>query len=312
MRVVVTGGTGFGGSTLVRRLAAAGHTVTSLSRGGRGSTTGAASEVRWRSCDLTTPGAAEEALAEERPEAIYHLAARTFVPDSHGDAEGFLDVNLLGTARLLAAARRVVPDCRIVHVSTPGACGVADVPLREDAALRPVDPYGASKAAAELWALAAHASTGQTVVAVRPFGHIGPAQESRFVAADFARQIGRIRRGEQPPVVEAGNLEAVREFNDVEDIAGGFVAAMERGTPGRVYNLCSGQGRRVGDLLAAMLERAGVAARVEPRPTRLRPVDIPALVGDPARARAELGWTTTTPFEATLDRLLQRWGALDA
>lgn len=312
MRVVVTGGTGFGGSALVRRLAAAGHEVTSLSRKQAATPESAVTAATWRPCDLTMPGAMEDALADVRPEAIYHLAARTFVPDSHDDASGFLGVNLLGTAHVLAAAQRIVPDCRILHVSTPGACGVSGEPLHEEVPLRPVDPYGASKAAAELWALAVHTSTGQAVLAVRPFGHVGPAQEPRFVAADFACQIGRIRRGEQPPVVEAGNLEAVREFNDVEDIVGGYVAAMDRGRPGRVYNLCSGRGLRVGDLLETMLKRSGVTARVESRPVRLRPADIPTLVGDPTRAREELGWTATTPFATTLDRLLQRWGALDA
>jgi GDP-4-dehydro-6-deoxy-D-mannose reductase len=160
-----------------------------------------------------------------------------------------------------------------------------------------------------MWALQAAAGGRLHIVCVRPFGHCGPRQQPRFVAPDFARQIGRIRAGEQPPVVEVGNLDPIREFNDVDDIVAGHLAALEKGTPGRVYNLCSGRGISVRALLDALLARAGVKAEVAPRRERQRPTDVPALGGDPSRSREELGWEAATPLAATLDRLLDRWGA---
>jgi GDP-4-dehydro-6-deoxy-D-mannose reductase len=112
--------------------------------------------------------------------------------------------------------------------------------------------------------------------------------------------------------MEVGNLDAIREFNDVADIAAGHLAALEKGESGRVYNLCSGRGLRIGEMLSLLLERSGVKAEIVQRPERLRPSDIPALVGDPARARDELSWEVSTSVADTLDRVLARWGALDA
>jgi GDP-4-dehydro-6-deoxy-D-mannose reductase len=312
MTVLVTGGSGFAGSSLVELLVARGEDVTVLSRSGAVGHLAGVQGVRFIAGEITDRSVIEGAIEATAPQHIFHLAARTFVPDSYADPTGFIEVNVIGTARLLAAARAKAPEASVLIVSSAGAYGASGVsgkPLSEDAPLRPVDPYAASKAAAELWALQEEAGSDLTIICARPFGHIGPRQEPRFVVADFARQIGRIRRGEQPPLLEVGNLDTVREFNDVADIASGYLMLMEKGRSGRVYNLCSGRGVRVGDLLAMMLARAGVSADVVPRPERMRPADVPSLLGNPARIQAELGWQATTPLEETLDRVLERWGA---
>ncbi len=314
MRCLVTGGTGFAGSSLVESLHRRGDQVAVLSRSGEPGPLAGVAGVQILQGDVADAGGVEAAIRAWAPEAIYHLAARTFVPDGQADRSGFLETNFLGTVNVLAAAAAVVPGCRVLVVGSAGeygASGGGGEPLGEDAPLRPMEPYSASKAAAELWALQEAASSRLHVVCVRPFGHVGPRQAPRFAAPAFARQIGRIRAGEQPPVVEVGNLEPVREFNDVEDIVAGHLAALEKGRPGRVYNLCSGKGVSVRDLLLALLERAGVEAEIRVCPERVRPADVPALVGDPSRSREELGWEAGTPLEATLDCLLARWGALE-
>ena len=310
MTTLVTGGTGFAGASLVEQLVARGHRVVAVSRTGQAGQLEGSAGARIRACDLTRPEDVSHMIDEIRPERIFHLAARTFVPDAHRDASGFLETNLMGTVHLLEAVRRHVPGCRVLVVGSAGVyggSGQVGTQLVEEAPLRPVEPYGASKAAAELWARQASASWGLEVVCVRPFGHIGPRQSPRFVAADFARQIGRIRSGEQPPVIEVGNLEPIREFNDVSDIAAGHRAALGKGASGRVYNLCSGRGLAVRDLLSLLLQRSGVEAEIQPRPERMRPTDVPSLVGDPSRAREDLGWQVRVSLEESVDRLLERW-----
>jgi GDP-4-dehydro-6-deoxy-D-mannose reductase len=308
----VTGGAGFAGSELVDLLRARGHDVHVFSRTDRPSNMQGMEGLEYTTCDLTDDASVRHSVAEISPEAILHLAARTFVPEAYADGRGFLETNLMGTANLLAAARAHRPGCRILVVGSAGeygASGQFGAVLTEETPLRPIDPYGASKAAAELWALQEAAHADLEIVCVRPFGHIGPGQDPRFVAANFARQLGRIRAGTQPPRIEVGNLETVREFNDVADIARGHLAALEKGESGRVYNLCSGRGLSIRELLALLMERSGVAAEIASRQERLRPADVPSLVGDPSRARKELSWEVTATVADTLDRVLDRWGA---
>ncbi|MFQ5718253.1 MAG: GDP-mannose 4,6-dehydratase [Acidobacteriota bacterium] len=310
MTCLVTGGTGFAGSSLVRRLVEQGARPVVLSRTGQPGSLDGCGGFELRACDLTDAARVVAEIRDIRPDRVYHLAARTFVPDSQASPVSFLDVNLRGTVNLLAAIAEHVPQSRVLLVSSAGVYGASGRdghPLVESDRLAPMDPYAASKAAAEMWAMQEQARRGLHLVRVRPFGHIGPHQAPRFVAASFASQLGRIRAGEQPPIIEVGNLDAVREFNDVEDIVAGHLAALEHGEPGEVYNLCSGQGHNIRELLAQLMERSGVEAEIRIRSDRLRPADVPSLVGDPARAHDVLGWRTQVPFGDCLDRLLARW-----
>lgn len=312
MNCLVTGGTGFVGTSLVRHLVARGDRVTVVSRTGKAGPGGGMDGVEMHACDVADAEAIRNLVLAIQPEAVFHLAARTFVPDAQKDALGFVEANLLGTVHLLAAVRDHAAGCRVLMVSSAGVYGASGRdgrPLSEETPLHPLDPYAASKAAAEAWALQEHASSGLAVICVRPFGQIGPWQSERFAAASFARQLGRIRIGEQEAVIEVGNLDAIREFNDVEDVVAGHVRALERGVPGRVYNLCSGQGHTIREMLALLVAISGVKATVRQQAGRLRPADVPALVGDPTRARQDLSWETKVTLEDSAGRLLDRWGA---
>ena len=161
-----------------------------------------------------------------------------------------------------------------------------------------------SKAAAEIWSRQESSRGDLEIVNVRPFGHIGPRQSTRFVAANFARQVRRILAGKQEPSIQVGNLDAVREFTDVEDMAAGYMSAMEHGRPGEVYNLCSGRGMSIRRLLEDLLACAGVDAQVVTDSERLRPADIPCLVGDPTLALDELRWQPSVSWQDTLGRML--------
>ena len=186
------------------------------------------------------------------------------------------------------------------------------MPIREEAPLRPASPYAVSKVAQGALALLYGPAGGMRVVLTRTFHHTGPGRGEAFAESSFARQIAEIEAGLRPPVLKVGNLEAVRDFADVRDVVRAYWMLLEKGDAGAAYNVCSGKGRRIRDLLDLLL--AASSARVEVRvdPDRLRPSDVPAQVGDPSRLRAATGWEPRIPLERTLLDLLDDWRARTA
>jgi GDP-4-dehydro-6-deoxy-D-mannose reductase len=183
----------------------------------------------------------------------------------------------------------------------------SEEPIAETGAIAPGSPYALSKLAQEMRALRAPVEDGLEVVVVRAFNHTGPRQAPAFAAPSFARQIAKIERGEQPPVIRAGNLTPRRDLSDVRDVVRAYVALMERGAGNTIYNVGSGVGRRVGEILDALVARARVPVTVETDPALLRPNDTAALVGDCTRLQRDTGWAAQIPFEKTLDDLLEYW-----
>ncbi len=181
------------------------------------------------------------------------------------------------------------------------------MPIREEAPLRPASPYAVSKVAQGALALLYGPAGGMRVVLTRTFHHTGPGRGEAFAESSFARQLAEIEAGLRPPVLKVGNLEAVRDFADVRDVVRAYWMLLEKGEGGTVYNVCTGRGRRIRDLLDMLL--AASSARVEVRvdPDRLRPSDVPTQVGDPSRLRAATGWEPRIPLERTLSDLLDDW-----
>jgi GDP-4-dehydro-6-deoxy-D-mannose reductase len=302
VRALVTGAAGFVGSYLVRRLLDDGHEVfggTPAEHPPRHP----GEHVRWLALDVTSDESIGDTLHGARPDVVFHLAAQASVGESFRDALGTWEVNATGTLRLLhavgKAARVVVVSSAEVYGSVPDA----EQPLAEDRPLRPVNPYAASKAAAEMAAVQASLAGAADAVVARSFNHTGPGQDARFSLPSFARQLAAVARAEAEPVLRVGNLSARRDFLDVRDVVGAYVALAERGEAGGVYNVCSGEARSIRSLVDEMVEISGTGARVEVDPSRVRPVDVPLLCGDPARIRG-LGWKAAVPLRQTLADLL--------
>lgn len=233
MRVLVTGASGFVGPYLLQRLRADGHEVVATSSDGLPPPAWESDAgVVWRRLDVRDGASIEATLGDVQPEAIVHLAAVSSVARSWTDPEGTWDVNASGTHRLARWAATLCPGRRFLFVSSSevyGASVAPDRPVAEDAPLRPLNPYGASKAAAELalepWRVAGRLD----VVIARSFGHSGPGQSPEFVLANVALQLARIRRGQQPPRLRVGNLDVRRELLDVRDVVDAYALLLERG-----------------------------------------------------------------------------------
>jgi GDP-4-dehydro-6-deoxy-D-mannose reductase len=182
-----------------------------------------------------------------------------------------------------------------------------EMPLGEDAPLRPASPYAVSKVAQGFLALQYALSLGLPIVRTRTFHHTGPRRGQQFAESSFARQLAEIEAGRRDPRLEVGNLEAVRDFTDVRDVVRAYWALLEGGAPGEVYNVCSGRGVRMADLLEELVRLSGLKVEIRVDPERLRPLDVPVLVGDPGRLHAATGWLASTPLARTLRDLLDHW-----
>jgi GDP-4-dehydro-6-deoxy-D-mannose reductase len=305
-RVLVTGANGFVGPHLARALDAGGARVHGV---GLGAPPAGAPLAGWQAVDLLDPAALESAVAASRPDAVVHLAGQSSASLSFADPAGTFRANAEGTWNLLEAVRRTAPRARVLVVGSAEVYGpqAEGTRVSEEAPFRPVSPYGLSKAAAEVLALAHARQNGLELVLTRSFGHTGPGQQPRFAVPSFARQIAAIEAGRGEPALRVGNLEVTRDLTDVRDVARAYVTLLERGRGGATYNVCRGEGVRLTALLERLVARARTAVRVEVDPALLRPADVPYLVGDPQRIREETGWRAEIPLARTLDDVLSEW-----
>lgn len=302
MRVLVTGSHGFVGSHLRRLLQERGVQVIGLGRSARIPDSGEDYIV----ADLEKRGETVAAISEVVPDAIVHLAGDT---GRGTPALRTLDTNVVGTMHVMEGASRLRTRCRVLVIGTSAQYGRVpehELPVREETELRAEGAYGWSKNSAERLALSYQGRSQVEVVAVRPFNHLGPGEPSQFVASGFARQIVEIEAGAEP-VIHVGNLDPVRDLTDVRDIVRGYADLLVGGQAGTVYNLCSGRGVRMGDLLQMFLKRSGVRAEVRPDARRIRPGELPVQIGTAARAKRDFGWEPKIPLEQSVDDLLEDW-----
>jgi GDP-4-dehydro-6-deoxy-D-mannose reductase len=296
-RILLTGASGFVGRHLRAALAAAWPNAVLL-----------ADPVDMRDAD-----AVAAAVARGQPEVCVHLAAIATQAAARQDEHRCWDVNLHGSLRLARAILLHAPDCHLLFISSADAYGGASPSgaIDEGAPMAPSNLYAATKAAADL-ALGSMIGQGLRVVRLRPFNHTGPGQSANLVIPAFARQVARISAGLQAPLLEVGNLEAWRDFLDVRDVCAAYLACIDRrGTlvPGSIINIGSGQARRIGDVLAELMELAGITAEVRAAYSRTRANDVARTVANPTRARAWLGWAPVIPWSRTLSDVLADWRA---
>ncbi len=318
MRALVTGIAGFAGSHLAELLLWRGGEVFGLVMPG-GSLENldeirddarCVGQLQLSEADIVQGERLVEILADIRPDQVYHLAAISSVRRSLEDPGETFRVNTLGTRNLLEAIRRAGVRPRILVVSSAEAYGESarfPRPLREEDALLPVSPYGASKAAAEVVARRYGSEEGLPIVRVRPFPHTGPRHAPHFVFSDWARQLAEAEAGRRPPRLLVGNLVVRRDLSDVRDVVAAYVLALERGDAGSVYNVCAGRVYTLREVLDTLIGLSHLEVEVVIQPERMRPQDLMVLAGSPETFHARTGWEASTPITRTLSDLLSFW-----
>lgn len=295
-RILITGASGFVGRHLIRALKASFPSA----------------DILTEHFDVTDRNAVTRAVGDARPDACIHLAGIASVVGATRDPDQAWRVNLHGALNLAEALLAHAPSCQLIFASSAeiyGASFRSGSPLDETALLAPMNAYAASKAAADL-ALGAMADKGLRAVRLRLFNHTGPGQAETFAAPAFARQIALIEAGRQPPVLRAGALDRLRDFVDVRDVCQAYVACLRSAThltPGIIVNIASGVPRRIGDILDALLDMAGLRVEIVTDNALQRGSEIVSAAGNAARAYELFGWKPIVPWTQTLADVLTDW-----
>ncbi|NLH51139.1 MAG: NAD-dependent epimerase/dehydratase family protein [Myxococcales bacterium] len=306
MKILITGAGGFVGGHLIDHLAAQGDRVC----GADFQPPNHPALEKSLALDVTDARAVAAVLAETVVDAVIHLAAVTFVPDAEDDPTRAIAVNVGGTANLLHALKAHRPQARLLLISTAEVYGAPEperLPLTENSSVRPVNVYATTKWLAEEYARFARGRFGLDILVARPFTHVGPRQRPVFALSSFAQQIAAIAAGKQEPVIHVGNLQARRDILDVRDVVRAYRLALQTLPAGAVFNICRGEAREIGDLLAELIRLSGKDIEVRVDPHRLRQLDIPALRGSAEYLRQATGWRPEISWRKTLDDLRLYW-----
>ena len=312
-RVLITGVTGFAGSHLVDYLLTRNDCEIVGIHRWRSRTENIEhfmNRITMLECDLRDATSTRDTLERARPDWIFHLAAQSFVPTSWIAPTESLTTNVLAQVNILEAVRHMGLKCRIQLACSSEEYGMVhpdEIPILETNPLRPLSPYAVSKVTQDMLGYQYWMSWGVDCVRTRGFNHEGPRRGPVFVASDFAKQIADIEKGRKPPMLSVGNLESKRDFTDVRDMVKAYWLALEKCEPGEAYNICSGKSWSIQQVLDLLLGMTQVKIEVRRDPARLRPSDVPILIGDSSKFVAATGWKAEITFERTLADMLDYW-----
>jgi len=306
-RALVTGCNGFVGRTLVGRLKAGGFDVRGVDRA---ESCEELDSDTYQSGDLSDAAFVAQLIDSDRTDCIIHLAAQASVRKSFDEPADTLRNDTVPALHILEHLRTTKGRSRVLLVGSADEYGVvaADrMPINEEQPVNPGSPYALAKAIQNQFGVMYRALYGVDAVMTRSFNHTGPGQRPDFVLANFARQVAEIKRGKRDAVIDVGDLEVRRDFLDVRDVCDAYAVLLKKGRSGETYNVCSGNSYRIRDLLDKMCALAGVTVTIQVDKTRLRPVDMPELRGDPSKIQEHTGWTAQRPIEETLRAMLEDW-----
>lgn len=311
MRALVTGATGFVGERLCRAMVSRGDRVWGTTVHGVTVPQAFPDAVTLVPVDVRRREMISAALDAAAPDVIVHLAGITFEPDAKRDPIATYETNILGAALLVDEVRKRrkngVLDPIVLVVGSGTQYGRHDpdrMPLSEDAVQRPLSVYSASKAAQEAVALEAFHASSVRVIATRSFNHSGPGQPAEFLLPALAKRVHEATR-DGAATIPIGNITPIRDWLHVDDVIAAYLALIDRGVAGEVYNVASGTGVTVGDIAARIIELAGSRVTLAADPALQRPVDVPSLVGDYSKLRAATGWLPSRTLDDLLNDLLR-------
>jgi GDP-4-dehydro-6-deoxy-D-mannose reductase len=319
MRALVTGAAGFVGRWLTHALRSEGIAVTALALSETAIPSDASDDapasgmapITWRLGDLRDDRFVSNVVEAARPDYVVHLAAISHVPTAAADPALAWDINVTASARLLYHLDRLREqghaDPTVLVIGSAEQYGRQELeapPVREDTPQVPRTVYAATKAAQEIMALQCWRATGLRIVAVRSFNHSGRGQDARFLLPALVSRALALRDAPPGAPLPVGNTTPVRDFLHVSDVVSAYISLLRRGTPGEAYNVASGTGRSVREVVERVLARTGANATITTDPALVRPIDVPALVGNPQKLHDATGWRASRTFDDIIDDLI--------
>lgn len=313
MKILITGITGFVGSHMAEYLLKRKDCeIYGIARW-RSSTENIdaiKNKIKMVECDLRDLVSTLKAIKTVRPEKIFHLAAQSFVPASWHSPQETIITNTIGQLNIFEACRSAGIDPVIQIACSSEEYGLVlkdEIPIKETNPLRPLSPYAVSKIAQDFLGYQYFKSYDMKIIRTRGFNHTGPRRGEVFVTSTFCKQIAEIEKSKKEPIIYAGNLEAKRDFTDVRDMVRAYWLAAEKCIPGEVYNICSGKAWSIKNVIDILLSMTSVKVEIKKDPARIRPSDVPVLLGDNSKFVKQTGWSPEIPFEKTMKDLLDYW-----
>ncbi|MBI2611195.1 GDP-mannose 4,6-dehydratase [Candidatus Gottesmanbacteria bacterium] len=311
-RALITGITGFAGSHLAELLLSENVEVYGIQRWRSKSDNidHIKNKIQFHEADLLDAHSLYKVIEEVAPNFIFHLAAQSYVQSSWASPANTLEVNITGSVHLFEAVRKSGLDCPIQIACSSEEYGKVlpnELPIKEENPLRPLSPYAVSKIAMDYLGYQYNESYQTKIIRTRGFNHTGPRRGDVFAESTFAKQIAEIEKGLAEPIVKVGNIDAVRDFTDVRDMVKAYYLAVQKCDPGEVYNISTGKGRKIKYVLDLLLSMSKVKITVKKDPERMRPSDVPVLIGDATKFVKKTGWKPEIPFEKTMEDLLNYW-----
>jgi len=316
MKLLITGITGFVGSHLAEYILhnQYGHEIYGMKRwrSPKENILKIIDDIELIDGDLRDLTSMISVISKIKPDIIFHLAAQSFVSTSFTAPTDTIETNVVGTINLLEAVRfaEINP---IVHICSSsevyGQVTEDDIPINENCPLRPISPYGISKVGEDMAGYMYYQSYGIKTIRTRMFTHTGPRRGEVFVVSFFAKQIVKIEKGLQKPVIKVGNLDSIRTFSDVRDAVRAYWILVNKCKPGEVYNIGGDATMKVGEMLDLLLSFSNYKKEIsiEVDHDLLRPADVTLQIPDTSKFQKETGWKTELPFEQTLHDTLDYW-----
>jgi GDP-4-dehydro-6-deoxy-D-mannose reductase len=306
---LVTGAEGFIGSHMVRFLAAEGWNVIGGHRLHSADLLPKLKNVKFVQCDLANGQRVENLFQEYEPTHVFHFGAQSLPTVSWADPVGTFESNIMGSLHVFEAIRHQKRRPIVVSACSSAEYGnvpPSAIPVSEEQPLRPLHPYGISKVCLDLLAREYFLDYQVPAVNIRLFNTTGPGK-TNDAPSDFVRQLIRIKKGLQEPVIEVGNLKPRRAFLDVNDTVRGFYTGALKGHRGEAYNLCATATQEVGELLRLAIHLSGLKVEIRPVARLMRPSDEKIIFGSTRKIRKHTGWKPLLSLKQTLMSMLEYW-----
>lgn len=311
-KALITGITGFAGSHLAELLLHEGYEVhgTIRARSKTDNIDHIRNKLHLEDADLLDSHSLYTIIDKIKPNFIFHLAAQSFVQSSWASPSNTMEINTVGSVNLFEAVRRAGINSVVQIACSSEEYGLvypSEVPVKETNPLRPLSPYAVSKVAMDYLGYQYFQSYKMKIIRTRGFNHTGPRRGEVFVTSNFAKQIAMIEKGKKEAVIEVGDLTTKRDWTDVRDMVRGYLLSVLKGESGEVYNICSEKAVSVKEMLEILLSYSRVKPKIKRDSSRLRPSDVPILLGDCSKFCRLTGWKPIIPFAKTMKDLLDYW-----